>query len=527
MADWNAGYVTDVPYTAAYHRETVPVWIATTATLLGAAPPDITRPFRYADLGCGNGVTALVVAATMPHAEVWAFDFNPAHVEAGRDVARRAGLTNITFEEASFDELASRERAALPMFDYIVAHGVATWISLENRRRLFEVIGQRLAPGGIVFISYNVATGWVAMPPVRRLLRLLADSSRERSDLAIESGLDVLDRMKEAGAAIFQEHPTLAPRLAGFRNQDRRYVSHELLNRNWHAVMFPAVATAMAGIKCDYLGAAAPMDSNTGLTVPVALRGMFAEAVDIRSRETFRDIASGSGFRRDLFQRGRKAMSSAEHLARTGSIALVREFRSIPETIEIDTSLGRFTADRARYLALLEILRAGPSTVGELRAHPALAGWSEAMLMEVVTLMLSAGFLSPMSPEPPVEAAIAATVRLNRVHAELFEQNYLLPLLAYPALGAAWYVDPVDLLALDELRSDPAMDRPRLTEAVLRRLERSGQRLLMNDQAINDPVVLRGRVSNTIEDLFRDRLPAMCRLGAGVLAGPAVIRESD
>jgi SAM-dependent methyltransferase len=519
MADWNDGYVTDVPYTAAYHRETVPVWIATTATLLGAVPPDLTRPFRYADLGCGSGVTALVVAATMPQAEVWAFDFNPAHVAAGRDVARRAGLTNIIFEEASFDELASRPREALPMFDFIVAHGVMSWISLENRRRLLEVIGQRLVPGGIIFISYNVATGWVAIPPVQTLLRLLAHSGRERSDLAIDSGLDLLDRMKDAGAAIFQEHPTLAARLAAFRGQDRHYVAHELLNRNWRAVMFSDVVTAMAGIKCDYLGAAEPMYNNVGVTVPAPLRGMFGEAGDIRLRETLRDLASGNGFRRDLFQRGRKAMSIAERAARTGSIALVREFRPVPEAFEFNTMLGRVTADPARYRALLEILAAGPSTIGELRAHPVLAGWSEAILMEVVTLLLSVGFLAPVLPEPPAEGAIAATRRLNTVHAALFEQNYLQPLLAYPALGAAWQANPVDLLVLDELRADQAVDRPRLTEAVLLRLERSGQRLQMNDQTIADPAAMRESLSNRIGDLIRDRLPAMCRLGA---ARPAV-----
>ena len=108
MAQWDDGYVTDVPYVAGYHQETTPIWIATAATLLGLRCPDLTRPFRYADLGCGNGLTAMVVAATMPHAEIWGFDFNPAHVEAGRDIARRAGLTNIQFEEASFDELACR-----------------------------------------------------------------------------------------------------------------------------------------------------------------------------------------------------------------------------------------------------------------------------------------------------------------------------------------------------------------------------------------------------------------------------------
>jgi len=155
MADWNHGYVTDITYTTGYHRETAPIWIATAATLLGCGSPDLTRPFCFADLGCGNGVTALVVAATMPHADVWGFDFNPAHVDAGREIARRAGLSNIHFEEASFEQLAQLPRDALPMFDYIVTHGVLSWISLENRRHLYNVIGQRLTPGGIAYVWHG------------------------------------------------------------------------------------------------------------------------------------------------------------------------------------------------------------------------------------------------------------------------------------------------------------------------------------------------------------------------------------
>src|SRR5271157_2967015 len=124
MADWDDGYVTDVPYVSGYHQETVPVWIATAATLLGFAVPDISRPFRYVDLGCGNGLTPLTIAATMPHADVWAVDFNPAHIGAGREIARRAALPNIRFEEASFEDLLQSRSEDFPMFDYVVAHGV-------------------------------------------------------------------------------------------------------------------------------------------------------------------------------------------------------------------------------------------------------------------------------------------------------------------------------------------------------------------------------------------------------------------
>ena len=65
MARWDDGYVTDVAYTTNFYREITPAWLATTACCW-ASVRRTYAPFRYADLGCGNGFTALVVAATCP-----------------------------------------------------------------------------------------------------------------------------------------------------------------------------------------------------------------------------------------------------------------------------------------------------------------------------------------------------------------------------------------------------------------------------------------------------------------------------
>ena len=170
MAAWNHGYVTDIPYTPQFHRETTPNWLAIAALLLGHRPPDLATPFAYADIGCGPGLTALTVAATSPHADVWAFDFNPAHIESGRAMAEAAGLTNIHFVEASFDDIAAMPAGTLPAFDFMAAHGVLSWVSLENAATLIRVMGQRLRPGGLAYVSYNTGAGWAGMEPLRRLM---------------------------------------------------------------------------------------------------------------------------------------------------------------------------------------------------------------------------------------------------------------------------------------------------------------------------------------------------------------------
>ena len=116
MARWNDGYVSDVAYTANIYREELPSWLALSAVLLGQRPPDLARPFRMAELGCGHGMSLAVAAACSPHAEFWGFDFNPAHIESGRAIAAEAGLTNLHYEERSFAELAAMPQDAMPEF---------------------------------------------------------------------------------------------------------------------------------------------------------------------------------------------------------------------------------------------------------------------------------------------------------------------------------------------------------------------------------------------------------------------------
>jgi SAM-dependent methyltransferase len=511
MAGWGDGYVTDVPYVSGYHTETVPVWISTAATLLGYSVPDVRGPIRYADLGCGRGVTALVVAATMPQAEVWAIDFNPAHIGSGRDIARRAGLTNIQFVEASFDKLIHDPPAGLDSVDYASAHGVVSWVSLENRRRLVKAIGRILAPSGVAFVSYNVATGWNGMRPIHTLMRLLADASPERTDLALPGIFRLLEEMKTAGAAMFIDHPTLHDGLTRLGTADARYVVHELLNRDWHPIMFPAIAAEMADIKCDYIGSATLQDNFGGLSVPAGLMEIMSQIHDANLRESMRDVAAATAFRRDLYQRGARRKSPVDHRASVDAIRLVRTFRPVADPFTVPSPLGPLNADPVRFAALLEILENGPTTIGALRAHERLRDWPEIGFMEAVALLAGGGYLAPALPAPPGDAAMRAAARLNAVHAELFAQGYPQLYLAYPGLGGAWQDDGIGMLILDELSAGRRADESSLVDALMQRIS-GGQSLQANGQLATEAGLVKDKIAGAVHDFFR-HLPAMRELG--------------
>src|SRR6266446_336802 len=118
MADWGAGYVTDTAYVHDFCRVQTPAILSIAAIARNvAAPGGLGEPFTYFDLGCGQGFTANLVAAANPRAEVFAADFNPTHIASARDLASAAGLRNIQFREAAFEELL--QDGTLPSFDII------------------------------------------------------------------------------------------------------------------------------------------------------------------------------------------------------------------------------------------------------------------------------------------------------------------------------------------------------------------------------------------------------------------------
>lgn len=509
MARWDDGYVTDVVYTSNFYREMTPAWLATAALLLGHRPPDLSRPFRYADLGCGNGFTAIAVAATSPQAEVWGFDFNPAHIETARDLAARAGLTNVHFVETSFAELAALPAAALPEFDFITSHGVLSWISVENQRHMIDVFAQRLRPGGLGYVSYNVTTGWAAMVPLRALMRMLAASRPERTDLGVPAILEFVDRMRTAGGGFFQAYPGLEQRLNEVRQQDPRYFAHEFLNQDWRPVMFADVSKAMTDAKCTFIGSATLTENIDGISVPQTFAPLLAEARDPLLRETLRDFGAGQGFRRDIYRRGISPIPPPEQQALLDELTLIWTGQTAGEQVTVNTPIGPVTGRPEIYRPLLARLEAGPLSLREARTADGFAGRSLVELLHVVTLLIAGSFAHPALPGGMSAATRDSTARLNAALAALNANGGDMPRLAAPGIGSAMNVDMLESLAVGEILAGIPAELDPLTDRVIALLAQGNRSLQRDGQVVTDPVQAREIVAGALRNILERRLPVL------------------
>ncbi len=160
-----------MPAPTPYDEVTYPGWpfpqaqperLATLARLFGMAPAD-PAGCRMLELGCGDGGNALAVACAWPGARVVGIDLAPSAIDRGRALAAEAGIANVDLRVGDIARLP----ADLGEFDYVVAHGVYSWVPEPVRAALLDACRRHLAPQGVAFVSYNVLPGG----HLRRMLR--------------------------------------------------------------------------------------------------------------------------------------------------------------------------------------------------------------------------------------------------------------------------------------------------------------------------------------------------------------------
>jgi SAM-dependent methyltransferase len=144
----------DVPYTSFPNAAHHPDRLATIGTLLGldVAPIATCRVLEFA---CGDGSNLIPIATTLPKADFVGFDFAARPVARAQRMARELGLTNIRLLELDLRDLP----ADLGKFDYIIAHGLYSWVPAEVRAHVLPMIARHLAPNGVAFVSYNTLPG--------------------------------------------------------------------------------------------------------------------------------------------------------------------------------------------------------------------------------------------------------------------------------------------------------------------------------------------------------------------------------
>ena len=155
-----------IPYPSLVYTDTHPGRLATLATLFGLKPPPVATG-RVLELGCGDGTNLIAIAQSLPQAECLGIDFSVQQIATGQQLVDTIQLPNITLKQLDFSKIDE----PLGQFDYIIAHGVYSWVPKEQQDTVLNLCQRCLAPNGIAYISYNIYPGWHMENVVRDLMR--------------------------------------------------------------------------------------------------------------------------------------------------------------------------------------------------------------------------------------------------------------------------------------------------------------------------------------------------------------------
>jgi SAM-dependent methyltransferase len=156
-----------IPYRSLPHPDTHPTHLAVLGRLFGLATPD---PYacRVLELGCAAGGNLIPLAWHLPEVECVGIERSVSQAEEGRRAIAALGLRNIRIDATDILDAGPE----LGRFDYIVCHGVFSWVPDAVRRRLLALCRELLAPAGIAFVSFNTLPGWRMRGALREMLLL-------------------------------------------------------------------------------------------------------------------------------------------------------------------------------------------------------------------------------------------------------------------------------------------------------------------------------------------------------------------
>lgn len=421
----DAGYIQDVSYPAHFHREIQPLWLATLNRLLGSAPPDLTRPYSYCELGCGVGINLLVAAATDPQGQFVGVDINPQHLAIARSAAESIGLTNIQFIQADFSQFARDNNW---FFDFIVSHGVWSWIPAQQQQAMLQLVQKFLKPRGIFYLHYMCHPGATQMMPLQKLLLELARGQQGTSEQKMQAGLVLLKQMDAAGA--FHDQPRLRGSLQALQQQNLAYLAHDLLADHWRPQHSADMHRLVAQTGAVLLGSADPLENLDVLSIPGQLQPLLAQQGTAALRETFKDIARNQHHRRDLFQRDPVRLAPLEQVQGMDTM----RFQLLPGApsagpVTFKTPIGEIQGPAELLTPLLGALASGPVSFARLRQLPVFTE-QLGVLAQTLQMLLWSGHVHPVR-----EGAPASPEQLQRLNQWIKRQQLALQLV--PECGMA------------------------------------------------------------------------------------------
>jgi SAM-dependent methyltransferase len=310
-----------VPYISYSFPDSHPRRLQAVARLLGletAAPAQC----RVLELGCAVGGNIVPMAYSLPRAQLVGIDLVASQIESAKKFAAACGVTNLELRAANILDVTPE----WGKFDYIIVHGVFSWVPQEVAEKVLQICAEQLTPNGLAYISFNTYPGAHMRMWVREAMLFHGDAFSDPIEKA-RAGRDFI--LSLARTPLLSA--LLKTEVQYMQNDPDSYLVHEYLEGTNHPLYFRDFAASIAGYGLQYLGDAMQNGIVGAENSPGFRNWLQANGRDLIRLEQYADFVRNRVFRRALICHGNLTLDRTQMLALAETMQVAAFLRQTAE----------------------------------------------------------------------------------------------------------------------------------------------------------------------------------------------------
>lgn len=286
-----------LPYKTLPQRESNPSRLGAIAQVLGIDAPSVER-CSVLEIGCGTGGNLIPLAERFPESRFVGFDLSSRHILQAQRRVEELGFKNITFQHADVSDFSYDDGT----FDYIICHGVYSWVPSGVQKQIVSLIKRALSPRGVAYVSYNVRPGWYQRGALRDILSFggaLSASNHlaDRVHRALEF-LKLVAASRSGEGDLYGMY--LNEACERLQQSDPSYIAHEYLEESNNPCTFSEFNEQATSVGLQFLSESRPVFSSLNDIAPQAQTFVNELGDDVVLREQTLDLLRNRAFRETL-----------------------------------------------------------------------------------------------------------------------------------------------------------------------------------------------------------------------------------
>jgi len=286
-----------VPYNSYPYAASHPDHLAMVAVLLGLEPPQ--RPYRVLELNCASGGNLVPMAAARPDCYFVGVDSSARQIATGQSIVKHLALTNIELRAQSILDIDSK----IGRFDYIICHGVYSWVPSEVQAKILDLCHCLLTKQGIAYISYNTQPGWRQRGALRDMMQYHVGRQPGSSPAEqVGQARGLLDFLVNATSHTDSSYARmLSEQQELLAKHSDAYIFHEHLEQHNEPLWFLDFCHRLDQHALRYLGEADFGSMVAGMSLSPELQQQLDHlATNLTEKEQYMDFVRNRSFRQTL-----------------------------------------------------------------------------------------------------------------------------------------------------------------------------------------------------------------------------------